>query len=954
MVIVTPAASVAQTPADIVIHAADASEIRGTWQKVTDGGAASGARLWQPNGNVPKVTQASAAPQHFFDLQFRAESGRAYRLWVRSKADGNHYVNDSVYVQFSGTVNSSGAPVYRIGTTGATTVVREDCSGCAFSGWGWQDNEYGNVALGPEIRFADSGLQTMRIQAREDGISIDQVVLSSATWFTSAPGARDNDTTILPKTVEPPPSPGTSMAFTARRYVDGYFDGLAAVDLNGDARPDIAGVYTGGLEVYSAMNDGGRAFHNGHAEESWTSLHFVPRVAAADFNRDGKADLLELDEFWNLVAVFRGDGAGGFTAPVTTRFPERVKDLAVADFTSDGVLDIVVVEPDTGNAVVHEGNGLGGFSFVSFAFACNTPTEVVAGDFNGDRRQDAAVRCPGDRTVRVLYADGTGRFSGESNVINVDAVALGSADLDGNGYSDLVIGWGPNLASIFHGSAVGFTGGSHQTSDMPGARIVERGITFGDMNGDGRLDLVVTHRNSSDIDMLSTFAVMPNTGNRTYGDPEDFATAFFGLPVVVADLDADGRPDVISPESNWGFSIYWNDPGEGNRTPVASAGPDATVMDAEQASFRLDARATTDADGHVLNYEWLSSDGARLWGPTPLAFQYGGYLPGTYTFRLTVDDLQGGISTDTVTITIERPGPEGNRPPVADAGVSLNGVWPYEMQFQDWPDPYTSMFSQSTDPDGDTLTHEWRNAAGELISTDQWWDTLTAPALPPGSHTLTLTVRDGRGGESSDTVSVTVQNYEEIVIGIGYKENAVGPKWEEAEEPEGSSSNLVVRDVEAGAPKVNAPLASPMSYVQFGFVADPTLEYKLWIRLKAKNDYWGNDSVWVQFNGSVDASGEPVFRIGTTSGLSVNLEECAKCGLSRWGWRDDIWGVAGGMSSTYLRFPAGGIQSMRIQTREDGVSIDNVVLSARKYKTTRPGAVKNDTTKLNHSALYGN
>jgi hypothetical protein len=72
-----------------------------------------------------------------------------------------------------------------------------------------------------------------------------------------------------------------------------------------------------------------------------------------------------------------------------------------------------------------------------------------------------------------------------------------------------------------------------------------------------------------------------------------------------------------------------------------------------------------------------------------------------------------------------------------------------------------------------------------------------------------------------------------------------------------------------------------------------------------------------------------------------------------WGWRDDIWGVAGGMSSTYLRFPAGGIQSLRIQTREDGVAIDNIVLSARKYKTTRPGAVKNDATRLNHNALFG-
>jgi hypothetical protein len=54
-----------------------------------------------------------------------------------------------------------------------------------------------------------------------------------------------------------------------------------------------------------------------------------------------------------------------------------------------------------------------------------------------------------------------------------------------------------------------------------------------------------------------------------------------------------------------------------------------------------------------------------------------------------------------------------------------------------------------------------------------------------------------------------------------------------------------------------------------------------------------------------------------------------------------------------LRFPAGGVQTLRLQTREDGVAIDHIVLSAVKYKTTRPGTVKNDTTSLSMNALWG-
>ena len=86
--------------------------------------------------------------------------------------------------------------------------------------------------------------------------------------------------------------------------------------------------------------------------------------------------------------------------------------------------------------------------------------------------------------------------------------------------------------------------------------------------------------------------------------------------------------------------------------------------------------------------------------------------------------------------------------------------------------------------------------------------------MPPGTHTFTLTVRDGHGGESQDTVTVTVRPFEEIVIGTGYKESVTGTKWERVEVPgsEGSAYGIVVRDIDTGAPKVNAPLAAPSSY----------------------------------------------------------------------------------------------------------------------------------------------
>jgi hypothetical protein len=87
----------------------------------------------------------------------------------------------------------------RIGTTSAAEYLLEDCANCGLSGWGWQDNGYGAGVLGPPIYFAASGPQRIRLQVREDGLGIDQVVLSAVKYLSASPGALKNDTTILPR-----------------------------------------------------------------------------------------------------------------------------------------------------------------------------------------------------------------------------------------------------------------------------------------------------------------------------------------------------------------------------------------------------------------------------------------------------------------------------------------------------------------------------------------------------------------------------------------------------------------------------------------------------------------------------------------------------------------------------------------------------------------------------------
>ena len=183
---------------EVVLHAWKAQMVAGNWSVIPDNSAAGGARLASVDEGAPKVKVALATPQDYFEMSFYAEKGKPYRLWIRGRATRNERANDAVFVQFSGSVKGDGAPVYRIGTTSGVIVnLQEDCSTCILSAWGWQDTSSKLDTLGPAIYFAQTGLQTLRVQIREDGFSIDQIVLSPSNFLTRSPGATTNDRTIL-------------------------------------------------------------------------------------------------------------------------------------------------------------------------------------------------------------------------------------------------------------------------------------------------------------------------------------------------------------------------------------------------------------------------------------------------------------------------------------------------------------------------------------------------------------------------------------------------------------------------------------------------------------------------------------------------------------------------------------------------------------------------------------
>ena len=91
-------------PEDVALYAGEAPVRQGAWAVTADGTAAGGVRLYNRDAGLAKVTTPAANPVDYFEMTFNAQAGRAYRLWIWGKALNNAYPNDSVWVQFSDSV----------------------------------------------------------------------------------------------------------------------------------------------------------------------------------------------------------------------------------------------------------------------------------------------------------------------------------------------------------------------------------------------------------------------------------------------------------------------------------------------------------------------------------------------------------------------------------------------------------------------------------------------------------------------------------------------------------------------------------------------------------------------------------------------------------------------------------------------------------------------------------
>jgi hypothetical protein len=331
---------------------------------------------------------------------------------------------------------------------------------------------------------------------------------------------------------------------------DAFNQNALVGDLDGDGLQDVAAVEGGyEFEITALLALPGGGFSTGPTSPAGvTNIGYL----LADFDGDGHLDLAgggnTVPPQTVQLSLGVGDGSFAPTLDVPSGAPDLAYTGAAADMNGDGDLDLVTTTPFVELLL---GNGDGSFtsvqslpdpgSFFNFAQALSLADldadgfpDVVVGMSNGVQRVYEGTGGGLVPTATVVDMGATGLFTGGSHRV---------VDVDGDGFTDLLSSDAWDLVMRFRPGVGGGAFGPVVTSPwpLPGTAAPNSGqFTWGDWDEDGVGDVAIT------VQDLDELLFLRGAGDGTFGEGLRLSTLSNVFFPVVIDADQDGRDDVVA------------------------------------------------------------------------------------------------------------------------------------------------------------------------------------------------------------------------------------------------------------------------------------------------------------------------------------------------------------------------------------------------------------------------
>jgi hypothetical protein len=306
-------------------------------------------------------------------------------------------------------------------------------------------------------------------------------------------------------------------------------------------------------------------------------------VVAGDLNNDGKSDLLvACAQERKLIVLLNGGGRDGlFRTANSLPLTDPPGDMVLGDVNGDDKLDLAIDSHDSYGIVLMLGDGKGGFGL-----APHSPIVMKDGthphthglrlaDINGDRKLDLVTVNSSDNDVSIAFGDGRGNFTraAASFPVGPSPYPFAIADVNHDGLLDIIAtatATGPQRAQQLPRSfaltlLLNDGRGGFRRSELPLRTGQPWFADAGDLNGDRKLDLVVTHHDQTKL------TVMLGDGTGRFSEVADspFDWGRNAFKVSLADVNRDGHNDVLA-ASGEGVRIMLGD-GRGNFSPATGS-----------------------------------------------------------------------------------------------------------------------------------------------------------------------------------------------------------------------------------------------------------------------------------------------------------------------------------------------------------------------------------------------